>query len=422
MSTQIQAQFVRFLENISLTANQKEDAKRKYTGVCETLHDYFYEGTQYNPENKYLFGSYKKKTAIKPFTPDQDVDVLFKLSPEEYERYDSYESNGQSALLAKIRAILADKYTTTESIKAWGKVVLIEMAENTHNVELLPAFEQEDGTFIIPNTENGGSWESFDPKSGVDAFFASNDATDGFTRSLSMIFKKWNRENECLELKPFEIENQVMAFLESYELDDFEYSKAISEFFEWFLGRCDDESKSYVETAIKRAKKALEYESASKYEAAIDEWKKIFGKEFPTSFEIYKEAPREHRCVREQYIEDLYPVDLKYNLELQCEGDQNGWRRKFIELLPILNKGLKLTFSFKNPENLPVGSTVKWKIRNFGKEAERADGLRGEIIDSNLGGNQRSESTQYTGEHFVEAYVILNGVCVARADKMVPIN
>ncbi len=422
MSTQIQVQFVRFLENISLTTNQKEDAKRKYTGVCETLHDYFYEGTQYNPDNKYLFGSYKKKTAIRPFTSDQDVDVLFKLSPEEYQRYDSYTSNGQSALLAKIREILAEKYTTTEGIKAWGKVVLIEMAENRHNVELLPAFEQEDGTFIIPNTENGGSWESFDPRSGVDAFFASNDATNGFTRNLSMMFKKWNRENEYLQLNHFEIENQVMAFLESYELDDFEYRKAISEFFEWFLVRCDDDSKSYVETALKRAKKALGYESASKYEAAIDEWQKIFGKEFPTSFEIYKNAPRDHRAVREQYIEDKYPVNLLYNIELQCEGELNGWRKKFIELLPIQNKGVKLTFSLKNLEELPPGYVVKWKVRNFGKEAERADGLRGEIIDSNMDRTQRSESTQYTGEHFVEAYVILNGVCVARADKLVPIN
>jgi hypothetical protein len=29
----------------------------------------------------------------------------------------------------------------------------VKFTENTHNVEVLPALEQEDGTFIIPNSE-----------------------------------------------------------------------------------------------------------------------------------------------------------------------------------------------------------------------------------------------------------------------------
>lgn len=75
---------------------------------------------------KYLFGSYKTKTNVRPLTEDQDVDVLFKIPQSTYDKFDKYESNGQAALLQEVRNILKEKYTTTDTIKAWGKVVLVQ--------------------------------------------------------------------------------------------------------------------------------------------------------------------------------------------------------------------------------------------------------------------------------------------------------
>lgn len=68
--------FTEFINNITLTSNQNEDALKKYTGVCEKLYEFYYGGT-YDPNKKFLFGSYKTKTNVRPLTSDQDVDVLF---------------------------------------------------------------------------------------------------------------------------------------------------------------------------------------------------------------------------------------------------------------------------------------------------------------------------------------------------------
>lgn len=134
--------FNEFISNITLTPSQQEDALRKYTGVCEKLyHAYYGEGT-YDSSKQYLFGSYKTKTNIRPLTESQDVDVLFKIPQSTFNKYDAYTSNGQAALLQEVKNILKEKYTTTDKIKAWGKVVLVQFAENHHNVELLPALEK----------------------------------------------------------------------------------------------------------------------------------------------------------------------------------------------------------------------------------------------------------------------------------------
>lgn len=115
--------FTTFIENITLTQTQSDDAKKKYTGVCEKLYDAYYTG-DYDESKKYLFGSYKTKTNVRPLTSDQDVDVLFKIPQETFDKYEAYESNGQEALLQEVRDILKEKYTTTDKIKAWGKVDL----------------------------------------------------------------------------------------------------------------------------------------------------------------------------------------------------------------------------------------------------------------------------------------------------------
>lgn len=69
--------FKKFIDNITLTSNQQDDAKKKYTGVCETLYKHYYGDGKYDSNKQFLFGSYKTKTNVRPLTSDQDVDVLF---------------------------------------------------------------------------------------------------------------------------------------------------------------------------------------------------------------------------------------------------------------------------------------------------------------------------------------------------------
>ncbi len=65
--------------------------------------------------------------------------------------------------------------------------------------------------------------------------------------------------------------------------------------------------------------------------------------------------------------------------------------------------------------------TLLWKVRNVGAEAERRKMIRGDIV-LDEGKNQRIGKTTFHGEQFVEAYVIKDGVCVARDFIDVPIS
>lgn len=413
-------QFISFLQKISLSSTQRKDARTKYTGVCKKVHQLFYS-TQYDGRTKLLFGSYKNYTAIAfPFPSDQDVDLLIKMDDETFEKYDKYSGNGQSALLGAVRAALKEKYTLTEKIRAWGKVVLVQMAEGTHNVEVLPAYEQPDGSFLIPNSENGGSWDSFDPRDETERFRISNSQTAGLTLNLCKMIKRWKNQVSGCSLKSYKIEKSVITFLESYDYESKPYSQLVCDFFSRLEAQVDETNKSFVETASSRAQKALSYEGEGKYESATEEWQKIFGKKvFPSRAKVYNSS-RKFSSLNEDFIEEKFQILAGgyYKLHLQCEVDQDGFRKMLLSSLPILKKGKDLEFKITYCD-VPQPYEIYWKVRNFGKEAENAGGLRGEIVK---GSSTKKEHSAYYGEHFVECYIIKNGVCVARKEITVPIE
>lgn len=59
--------------------------------------------------------------------------------------------------------------------------------------------------------------------------------------------------------------------------------------------------------------------------------------------------------------------------------------------------------------------SIEWQVVNTGAEASRC--MRGDFYRSNSGKSTRLESTAYNGMHWVEAFVIKNGVCVARSGE-----
>jgi hypothetical protein len=419
----MQKQFEKFCENIRLTLAQREDAKKKYAGVCRKLHDNFYD-CEYSGKTKLIFGSYAKvkRTAIRPFSEDQDVDVLFKIPEDVFKQYYDYEEGGQSALLQKIRAILLDsKYALGEKPKAWGKVILIKTTDGTHNIELLPAFELDDGSFEIPNTEDGGSWDIFNPRSELEKFRKSNEDSDGFTAILSRMIKRWAQEVQSVTIKSYQIENFVIDFLDQYDFSAKNYSEIVKDFFEYLN---EKEDVSHIETAKKRSSKAFEFEKEEKFENATDEWKKIFGESsFPSRVSVYRNDFSEVSAPKEEFIENKFPVRINadYVLKIDCEITQDGWRAKsLLSSIKFLLREKKLEFFIKY-ENIPEPFSVMWKVRNFGKEAEDADDLRGQIYNDE-GYGRRNENSKYLGEHFVECYIIKDGACVARSKIMVPIG
>lgn len=284
-------QFTTFLSNIQLTENQIQDARTKYDGVCEKLHNNYYS-TTYNGSTKLLVGSYGKNTAIAPPT---DIDVIFVMPASEYERYNSHYGNGQSHLLQVIKNILLTKYPNTD-IRGDGQVVVVNFV--SYYVEVVPGFLLTGGKYYIPDTHNGGSWKLTAPKYEMENIQTSNKRTEGNTVRLIKMIKAW-KSNCNVEIKSLVIELTVVDFLNSYQYcnkGSTYYDWMIRDYFKYLLSKLSSSSyipgtyesisygnswESKAKVALLSAEKACDLESENLHYIEADEWKKIFGTRFP---------------------------------------------------------------------------------------------------------------------------------------------
>lgn len=408
--------FEKFISNISLTVNQRKDAITKYEGVCKSLNKEFYD-SDYSDNVKFLFGSYKKKTTISHSS--KDVDVIFKIPKEVFAKYQSQE-NGPSNLLTRVKNTLKETYPTTENIKNWTKVVLVDF--QSFKVEVVPALEQENGKFTIPNSGNGEDWlTDFDPRSEIDDFFHSNNTTNKLTRKLIKIIKKWKLEKSNINIKTYIIDKHVISFLDGYVFTD--YPKLICDFFS-YLHKI--ENQTYTETALNQSEKAFNFYTSGEVDNAAEEYKKIFGDEFPKNINKsifnteYETAPNE------QFIENLFEVSIDQSITLDinvfCKPEKGSFRSWIpMKNFPFYGLNKRERLEFVVVSNCREPFETKWKVRNFGVEAAKDNRLRGEILeDSEL--HKYIDFTAFYGEHFIECYLLKNNICVARKKIKIPVN
>lgn len=288
--------FSQFLDNIALTSEQVEDGRKKYRGVCDCLARSLY-GRGLQDSDKILFGSFKTKTQVRPMGNEQDVDVVFKVSEEIYNTYKSRPGD----LLQKFRSILKDKYTTTDKISAWGKVLLVDFSEGHHDVEVAPCFEKEDGSFLITNNYSGEvDWEEFDVRGQIESFTSSNNNSNNLTRELVKIIKKWVRNTSSLAYSSFNIMNDVIDFVNNFYASgkgETRYDIVIKDFFTYLKNNTPEHLSDYescIKTALDRAVKAVDFEEQGKHIEATQECRLIFGDMFPLA--EYNDKSEARQC------------------------------------------------------------------------------------------------------------------------------
>ena len=408
--------FVKFLGRLLLTQSQREDARTKYDGVCKKLHDHYYPGIGYTGQTKLLIGSYGKHTNIRP---PRDVDVLFFMPDEKFAAYDDNSANGQSQLLQDVRKVLSEKYSTTEKIRAWGKVVLVEFSDGTHNVEVVPAWERDDGTFLIPDTANGGSWRHWNPRAELRSIGESDKKTNGTTRTLIRFIKKW-AEQCSVDLSSFEIEQGVLQFLESQFDPDESYPILVREFFLSFKDVVDDKARSHVTTASRRSAKACNYEEEGETDAAVNEWRKVFGKEFPSpeqessrTIEAREAKPQladiSHRRPMPWPYEEMGKVRIDAYTYYQRNGKRLGGINSDGRTLPK-----EIALKYVAGTDLAGDLEYHWQVVNTGTEAAQKHDLRGGFDrDKRI----HWETTRYSGKHWIECFVVEDDRCVARSGR-----
>lgn len=125
----------------------------------------------------------------------------------------------------------------------------------------------------------------------------------------------------------------------------------------------------------------------------------------------------------EQYIEELYPVNLSYYCRASCIVSGNGWRPKPIaEMLSLLKRYLPHNFEIRctlEYTNCPPPYRIFWKVKNVGPEAARRNQIRGQIVEK---GKCIVEHSHFFGNHYIECYIVKNGICVAKSRINIPIG
>lgn len=389
-----------------------------------------YYGISDDNKNYFLAGSIGRKTAV----CFSDIDFCYVLPQNVYERFSNRTgSNIQSQLLCEIKNKVEERYPNSE-IKADGQVVDAKFKNRL--VELVPSFKPNsfDDSLTYPDSHSNGSWLITNPtkqKEESDAFCNSYP----LYRDLCKILRCWRVECNA-RIKGIQIDILVMDFLKNRidfygkHLRDVDSIKTLCVLFEYlseFQSRNmkipGESNLIYVDSSRfkKKAKKAFNRLSVSNSSELWDNCIKLFGDGFP------KNPFDSSYTSNEQFIQQLYPLKLKYNLKIDCIIKCNGYRDKsLLDLLQndflgsryVVERSRKLIFKIVECD-VPKPYEIYWKIRNVGKEAISRNNVRGNIF---RGEKTREENSQFHGPHYTECFIVKDGKCVAKDKLEVPIE
>ena len=138
---QVKDDFNEFISNLQI--DNFDDINTSLEGIAKKLNQKYYDNS--TTDNYLMVGSMGRNTSIKG---ESDIDVIYELPDEVFERFDDYESNGQSQLLNEIRDVLKEKYPSTD-IKGDGQVVVISFTK--YKIELVPGFKQDNNFYKYPH-------------------------------------------------------------------------------------------------------------------------------------------------------------------------------------------------------------------------------------------------------------------------------
>lgn len=426
--------FKEFLDNLKV--DNAEQVSLRYGEITKSLNQKFRD-SESTTANTLQVGSYGRYTGIKGIS---DLDMLY-IMPKS--KWDTYKNGKQSQLLTDVKDAIKARYPKTD-VRV-DRLVVTVTYQNFH-VEVQPVFEEtgDDGEsyFQYPDTYNGGSWKVTKPRQEMKAVKDLNDQKNKNLRLLCKMARAW-RNKHGVVMGGLLIDTLAFNFLKSTsEYDDkgYIYYDWLSRDFFKYLSELPDQdhykapgSNQNVKVKKKFQRKAKEaYElclNAIKAEGSSnqnDKWKKVYGRPFPTAKVLEDSVSKALKAWRntEQFIEDMYPVDIRFNLEIDCSVHQNQGIPKSLRTMLSNGFGIsnnkKLIFKIKH-HDIEGDFSVKWKVLNVGEEAERRDCIRGEIDVPNYEESSRQETADFKGVHLVECYAIQDGVVVARDKIRVPI-
>jgi hypothetical protein len=424
--------FSEFLSN--LVIKNRDSISLRYGELTAALNKRFRD-TESKTANSFQVGSFGRSTGINGIS---DLDMLYLMPKSDW---DTYKDGGQHKLLQHARDAISARYPATK-VRVDRLVVCVTYVD--FHIEVQPVFEQGDGSFKYPDTKGEGSWKITKPREEMDEISRLDCEKNSNLKHLCKMARAWKNKHG-LEMGGLLLDTLAYNFLsetQEYDTKSFLYFDRLSRDFFSFLGQLEEQdyyaapgSKQRVKVRRKFQKKAkkaytlsLEAIEAEETKGVNEKWRKIYGRAFPAAKEELLEVDLAKSASTwrdtEEFIEDQYPVDIHYTLKMDCEVKQNGFMPHFLRDMlarhtPLMpNKSLRF---WVTRITVPVPYELKWKVLNRGEIAQRKDCIRGQIV-ADKGGGEKTETTNFRGDHVVECYAIKDGIVVAKDRIHVPIQ
>ena len=425
-----QKDFDAFLSNIEPSATTVS----YISSVHNNLRDYLAKHSNYKDVHVHTFlsGSYAKHTCIRPKLYDgkRDVDIVVETN---------YDSNDNSIdVIQELLEVLLERniYSNAE-LHSHSVGIELEGIE----IDVVPVIRSDDGEIFCIGTSDINEWTLCDPKGHIEWSTETNTNSNKKYKPLVKMFKWWRRTN-C----PENVKYPKGLTLEKIIADNLPDSDLNTE--NYFIGAMQSIINAYQEDYLDKGilpnvsdpclvendllanydfsdfeafvlKISEHLDVISQNEPTNETWRTILGTEFPSdttsksSFVlqgIQNALNVPHRQKPSWSVPRGAAVII--NTQLKFQDGRTITIENDGEPIPK-NCGLiyKALHSVKHPYH------IKWQIVNTGDDAKSHSCLRGEFEDSNCGVNGRSESTSYTGKHYVQCFVIKKGQCVAKSKE-----
>ncbi|RKH71295.1 nucleotide-binding domain-containing protein [Corallococcus aberystwythensis] len=425
--------FGEFLSNLQI--DNAETISMRYGEITAALNKAFRD-TDSKIDNRLQVGSYGRSSAIKEIS---DLDMLYIMPSTAWDDYCG--EGGQYKLLDAASNAIKARYPKTDIFV--DRLVVRVLYQDFH-VEVQPVFETDDGSFKYPDTYNGGSWKITKPREEIDAMSEVDERKNGNLRRLAKMARAWKNKHG-VGIGGLLIDTLAHNFLEStkdYDEKSFLYFDWMSrDFFSYLAALPEQEyfaalgsgQRVRVKSKFqKKAKKAhelcLKAIDAEGRPTQNSKWRKIYGPPFPADTAGLKKSTLIDGAYSasntEEFFESRFRYDVRYNIRLECEVSQNGFREYLLS--DRIARGLRLRRKrslrfFVAAHDIPEPFDLYWKVLNRGAEAIRRNNIRGQIVED-AGHLERTETANFYGDHIVECVAVKNGVVVATDRIRVPID
>lgn len=427
--------FERFLHNIEPSST----TKKYISSIQSNLREYLENHSTYKNKliDTFLTGSYAKHTSIRPtkFDGKTDVDIVVVTNYT--------ESDDSKEVLDELYKVCKEKYL---KVTKQSRSIGIEM--QGIEVDVVPMIEDNlSGMYKIGNKKDG-TWKKTNPKGHINWCINMNkDNNDKFVRIVKIF--KWWRKNNCPDTvkypKGITLEKIVADNLydcnNQYEKIVFNTMKNIQNAYEQYIETgikpfvsdpgipSNNLSDSYefndfksFFNKIKTHIKLLEESNFSN-----EAWRRILGAEFSKDessnnsllealterynsfFNVpYKEKPIWYEGSNTSLVDVKVKCYDEYNNLINYNPDGDN----------LLSKNVSIDFSIVGAAAFSSNTKIYWQVVNTGEEARSRNCLRGGFENSNIYNYGRHECTAYTGTHWVQAFIVNNGECIAKSKEI----